>query len=622
MKKLLVLLLALSLAVCPLVSCGDGAGSESAADTGAQSGAYDVKSAAAFLKNMYKDYLSNPETGRDFTLTAQVMNDGVAYTVSWAANTDKVVAEPNEAEKTVTINVDEKTEEAVNYDLTATVTAPDGTTAQVTFKLVIPAYSPSPVVTTVEEGTAYKIYIDQKAAKKIVYLDGGVSGRYLSTTTDGTKALDFFAEKSGDGFKFYTTIDGAKMYIDTYLNDEGKQSVQYAASTECVYTYNAETFAWEVKVGDSAYYLGTYNTYETVSASATSYISADNTRVSQFPMELVYEVVEVQQGGEEEDKGDATVSADVVSAPAADTAYKFYLNQVTAGKVIYLDGGVTGGRYLTMTDDFSKALDFYAEAVEGGFKFSATVDGVKKYIDLYLNDEGKQALRYAEASESVYTYNATTYAWETTLDGQAYYLGTYGTFDTVSASKTSYIDASNTRKEQFPMEIVTGKVEVSEGEGGAAAPAVEVVSAPAADTEYNFYYYQGKVSKALYIDGGVDAEKNRYLTTTTDASKALGVYAEAVDGGYKFYATIDGAKKYINMYNNADAKISLGFADATDAVFAYDSATFAWKTTVDGEEYYMGTYNEFETVSASKTSYIDASNTRVSQFPLELIAKG
>ena len=98
------------------------------------------------------------------------------------------------------------------------------------------------------------------------------------------------------------------------------------------------------------------------------------------------------------------------------------------------------------------------------------------------------------------------------------------------------------------------------------------------------------------------------------------VYAEAVEGGFKFYTTINNAKQYLNMYLNGEEKISLGYADATDAVFAYDSTTFAWKTTVGGTEYYMGTYNTFETVSASATSYINAENTRVSQFPLELIA--
>ncbi|MBR6534529.1 MAG: hypothetical protein IKT65_03020 [Clostridia bacterium] len=624
MKKLLILILALALAVCPLVSCGN----DSAAETSAQTGAYDVASAAAFLKNMYKQYLTAPETGRDFTLTSQVMNNGVAYTVTWTTNSDKVVVEPNEAEKQVTINVDEKTPEVVNYDLTATVASPSGETATVVFKLVIPAYTPSPVVTTVEEGKAYKFYIDQKLSKKIVYLDGGVSGRYLSTTTDGTKALDFFAEKSGDGFKFYATIDGAKMYIDTYLNDEGKQSVKYAASTECVYKYNAETYAWEVKVGDSMYYLGTYSTYDTVSASATSYISADNTRVSQFPMELVYEVVEVApDAGNEDNKDDdnknennTTVKAEVVSAPEAEKAYKFYLNQAEASKILYLDGGVSGDRYLTMTDDYSKALDFYVEAAEGGFKFFTNKDGAKKYLDLYINADGKQALQYADASTVVYSYNAATFAWEATVDGTAYYLGTYGTFETVSASKTSYISAENTRVSQFPMEIVTGEVKSSTEEGGSTAPTVQVVSAPAADTAYNFYYYQGKVGKTLYIDGGIDDAKGRYFTTTEDASKALKVYAEAVEGGFKFYTTINNAKQYLNMYLNGEEKISLGYADATDAVFAYDSTTFAWKTTVGGTEYYMGTYNTFETVSASATSYINAENTRVSQFPLELIA--
>ena len=36
---------------------------------------------------------------------------------------------------------------------------------------------------------------------------------------------------------------------------------------------------------------------------------------------------------------------------------------------------------------------------------------------------------------------------------------------------------------------------------------------------------------------------------------------------------------------------------------------------MEGETYYLGTYNNFDTVSASKTSFISAENTGVSQFP-------
>ncbi|MBQ3014251.1 MAG: hypothetical protein IJD75_03820, partial [Clostridia bacterium] len=43
-------------------------------------------------------------------------------------------------------------------------------------------------------------------------------------------------------------------------------------------------------------------------------------------------------------------------------------------------------------------------------------------------------------------------------------------------------------------------------------------------------------------------------------------------------------------------------------------------TAFEGENYYLGTYKDFNTVSASKTSYISAENTGVSQFPAGLVS--
>ena len=43
-----------------------------------------------------------------------------------------------------------------------------------------------------------------------------------------------------------------------------------------------------------------------------------------------------------------------------------------------------------------------------------------------------------------------------------------------------------------------------------------------------------------------------------------------------------------------------------------------WVTKLDETDYYLGTYNTFNTISASKTSYINAENTGVSQFPAVL----
>ena len=73
-----------------------------------------------------------------------------------------------------------------------------------------------------------------------------------------------------------------------------------------------------------------------------------------------------------------------VTAPIGNKAYKFFVEQVTLGKILYLDG-TAGDRYLNTTTDIDKAADVYAEASGNGFKFYILDSTTKKYITLYKN---------------------------------------------------------------------------------------------------------------------------------------------------------------------------------------------------------------------------------------------
>jgi hypothetical protein len=70
-------------------------------------------------------------------------------------------------------------------------------------------------------------------------------------------------------------------------------------------------------------------------------------------------------------------------------------------------------------------------------------------------DAGKLSVKYDAAGTSVYAYNADVNAWVSNMDGTDYYLGTYNNFNTISASKLSYITAENTGVSQFPAGFFT-----------------------------------------------------------------------------------------------------------------------------------------------------------------------
>ena len=98
--------------------------------------AEDVKSAAAYLKAMYKEM--DPATPYDFERLGVVRVANVPYTVVWTADVAAVTATDN-GDGTVTINVDESVTEETKYVLTATVSDEAGNTASVSFDHYIPA---------------------------------------------------------------------------------------------------------------------------------------------------------------------------------------------------------------------------------------------------------------------------------------------------------------------------------------------------------------------------------------------------------------------------------------------------------------------------------------------------
>ena len=148
------------------------------------------------------------------------------------------------------------------------------------------------------------------------------------------------------------------------------------------------------------------------------------------------------------------------------------------------------------------------------------------------------------------------------------------------------------------------------------------------EVAYKMFLYQANFAQNLYATHAMDQDK--YFKTTNDAKEAPDFFAEKVDGGYKFYTMIDGAKKYVNaylVYDEANAKYSkrLNFVDATDNVWTYEADTNAWFVNLpQGEEtvkYVLGTYNEFKTFCISEASFITPSNTGITQFPANFITK-
>lgn len=140
----------------------------------------------------------------------------------------------------------------------------------------------------------------------------------------------------------------------------------------------------------------------------------------------------------------------------------------------------------------------------------------------------------------------------------------------------------------------------------------EVVTTPAAGT-YKLFLQQENLGKTLYFTGVMDGY---YYATSEDIADAVDVVvANGSASGTYTLAFVDGtgATKYLYIAEN-DGHINVLFGD-TPFDWKWEAERNVLIATVGTEQYYIGTRNNYNTISASKLSYIsDASVIGKTQF--------
>ena len=751
-KKLIGLLASLACLACfagcnnPLYSGdvsspdnGNPTQSSSSVD-GAQS--YDVKGAAEYIADMYKAQDSSGRT--DYKVAKKVLYDGAAYTIAWSVNVDcvKIVEQEND----ILVDVDEDSEVEVKYVLTATVTAPDGSTETVTVNRTLeaaPSVVPQPITSAPSENETYKLYMYQVTKKADLYFTGKMSDYYLATTNhsngeDYTKGVDIKVKKVEGKDSFYLTFidpadsSGTKVQyigvINNYSNGKWRYNAVIGSSPEVQegvtgtyeFTYSAEHGTMiatleGVKSGEDekttetstdSFYLGTYSGYWTIGASSVSRIKDEDACIACLAVMQDKSTITPEKKVESEKNalslqtnhtgavsldlpvkgatysdvsiswavksGDAKVengklvvaapsatteivltatvkcgevsenveftltvyaaaSSTVVTTPEEDVAYAMYLYQGTLGKNYYLTGE-KDGNFLATSDKASNAAKVYAEAADGGYKFYVKNGDTKSYIALTeYQKEGKNyysaSIDYASEG-SVFHYDDLG-CWAADLANDTFFIGTYQSFTTVSASSSYYMTEELMGKEQFPVVLATytADMEKPDDEGekpgeGEKPNAGNVVTAPVADTAYLMFLEQKTLGSTLYLTGKPDTTNSKFLGMTANASEAAYVYAEVVDGGYKFYVLDENdAKSYIELTEyqkegESYYRASIAWS-ATGSVFHYEDIG-CWAATLANDTFFIGTYQSFNTASASSSFYMTADKF-ASQYPLQLV---
>jgi len=598
MKKLIACVLALVMCLSVFAGCDSGNVPETTEPNApaAPTAADGLENAKAYLRTMYKDKAG--KVLRDFDLVSQVKIGTFTYDIAWTTDaSEENVKISAPANNKVTIDVNENPgEEDLIFKLTATLTA-EGKSVSADFDFYVPgtpASSGGPAfVEAPAAGSTYKFALVQAELGKTLYFTGAMSGNYLATSEDPTKAVDVTIEEADGGVRLFFMDGETKTYIDIHEYQEGKAGVRLTAEPTATFVWNAECKVFTAEVAGAPRYLGTYSTYNTISASDIKYISGDNLGkigISQFPA------------------GFCTVSYQITAVegqPAAGTTALFYLTQAELGKTLFFTGTMSGN-YLATSDDPSKGVEVTVEEVDGGFRFFFMDGETKTYIDIHEYQEGKAGVRLTAEPTATFVWNADCKVFTAEVAGAPRYLGTYSTYNTISASDIKYISGDN-----------LGKIGISQFPAGFGSMAWNFTAAedqPAVGT-YKFALTQAELGKTLFFAGAMNGN---YLATTANGAAATDVTIEEVEGGFRFYFMDGETKMYIDIHEYQEGKAGVRLTAEPTATFIWNADCKVFTAEVAGAPRYLGTYSTYNTMSASDIKYISGDNLGkigISQFP-------
>ncbi len=316
----------------------------------------------------------------------------------------------------------------------------------------------------------------------------------------------------------------------------------------------------------------------------------------------------------EDDPIDVPVA--ITSAPVVGKAYKFYLVQGNVSdKVLYLKGGMYNTYYFATTENAEQAIDVFVEKTNSGYYMYT--GGDKQYINVEVSGTHINAV-YRDDPTSVWTFDEELDTMVTTLEGEEYYLGTYNTFTTISPSSvdkaaTSFVGHLCTFEEYEPPVEDSSSSDSSSSEDSSSpedssssvvTPPVEddpidapvaITSAPVVGKAYKLYLYQEQEDAYYYLAGGMNGY---YLATTKEVSLAVDVCVEKTSGGYYVYHKEGNEKNYLNAVVSG-THINGVYESSPSSVWVFDEDLDTMLTTLNGSEYYLGTYGRYNTMGPS-----------------------
>lgn len=409
-----------------------------------------IANAKAYVYQLYKANQSKDSAEPctyDLKRVTTVLIDGISFNITWSVDkTDKVKIE-NAGENLVVIKPDFFDTEGYEFTLTATITGSDGSKASQVFNYSVAAYfvpgwkncilTEAPI-STEEKEIPFYFGLYQASLDAMLYFTGAKSGNYLATSKNIGDAAACYIEKGDAGLSYYFYKDGAKKYFEVWdYNGQGKNGVDIHDTPANPGTWDAEIGQIRYAVGTGTFYMGTYNTYNTISSSNVSYIDGETNRpkvdVSQFPARSFSMDVAMAEGK-------------IATELSEEATYKFGLYQVSRAEMLWATGAMSGN-YLATSVSGAACLPVKAEkAATGGWNLYFVDGEAKKYFEVYdYNGQGKNGIHITDTPVNPGTWDAEVRQLRYAVGTGTFYMGTYGTYNTISSSNVSYIDGETNR---------------------------------------------------------------------------------------------------------------------------------------------------------------------------------
>ncbi len=640
----------------------DNSGTSSSDDSSSTvTDAIDLEEVKAYADEYFR--AENASTRADYELPHSLSYDVYSLPLSWSVNVTEGVTVDRQADKTI-IDVNENLAEDLKYTLTLTITHPEDATKTVTVNfnrtvLKAPTLVPAKITKAPVEEKAYKLHIYHAQLQADYYMTGNIYKTYeyyFDISTDFSKAVDVYVEavenEEGKFYMYHNGTDTApgKKYINARKTSDGQHISNYFEDTaETKWSFDAEigtmvTVINDLEGNDTKFYLGcdTDPSHKSISPQSTSenkgYLieMVDRTeipasdKIAQTKKELSLPAVYVGAGELTlATMGvtfpDATIAWEIVSGSSATvTDGKLVITAPTAATTVVLKATISNGTATPDTKEMSVKLipnesvaildALFALNSGESFANNVTLTGIVSafsyngtYNETYGNISVEMMVAYGNEYKTVGCFRLKSDG----TSGVSESAITVGDTLTVTGILTNYNDGTFQFDKECTYSTVVNGDETDVPGYVAPQPNPElitdaykfVINAKGEDETFEDYFVQATVS-------------GKFLMTTTSAALGADVYAEKVDGSYKFYfKTEEGGKNYITATaNSGDSSATLALATETTTVFDYDHTFNCWYTTINDTEYYLGTYSNWTTLGASKKSFITSANIGVSQY--------